>query len=340
MADQSTPRSLIAGRLRRDYYVTPGGKAYLDVPGGNLLYTTIGYLIWEPDSPPGMIARVGEDFPQEWLAEFDRRGLDRRGIRVLAEPVELRSFFAYDEYMRHHTDDPVAQFARLGIPFPRQLLNYRNPIPELDSRTRFTPLSLRQNDIPPVYQGANAAHLAPIDYISHTLLPTLLRQAGFATITIDPSPGTMVSAQWDDIPALLAGLTAFLPSEVEMRSLFQGRSADLWEMAAALAGYGCEHVVIKCGERGQLLYDKNSRVRWEIPAYPARAADPTGVGAAFCGGFLAGYRRTLDPLQAVLHGNISASLVIEGSGAFFALDALPGLAQARLDALRQYVRKV
>jgi ribokinase len=340
MTELSTPRSIIAGRLRRDYYITPDGKEHLDVPGGNLLYTTVGYLVWEPDSPPGMVARIGEDFPQEWLTEFDRRGLDRRGIRVLAEPVELRSFFAYDEYMHHHADDPVAQFARLGIPFPRQLLNYRNPIPQLDSRTRFTPLSLRQNDLPPEYQGANAAHLAPIDYISHTLLPTLLRQAGFATITIDPSPGTMIPALWDDIPALLAGLTAFLPSEIEIRSLFQGRSADLWEMATALAGYGCEYVVVKCGERGQLLYDKSSRTRWEIPAYPARAADPTGVGAAFCGGFLAGYRRTLDPLQAVLHGNISASLVIEGSGAFFALDALPGLAQARLDALRQYVRKV
>jgi ribokinase len=340
MSELTTPRALIAGRLRRDYYITPGGQPRLDVPGGNLLFTTIGYLVWEHEQPPGMVARVGEDYPQEWLADFKRRGLDTRGIRVLAEAVELRSFFTYDEYMRYQADDPVAQFARLGIPFPRPLLGYRNPIPQLDSRTRFTPLSLRQNDIPAEYQGANAAHLAPIDYISHTLLPTLLRQAGFATITIDPSPGTMVPALWDDIPALLAGLTAFLPSEHEIRSLFQGRSADLWEMAAALAGYGCEQIVIKCGERGQILYNASSRERWEIPAYPARATDPTGVGAAFCGGFLAGYRRTLDPLQAVLYGNISASLVIEGSGAFFALDALPGLAQARLEALRQYVRKV
>lgn len=340
MNDIPAPRSLIAGRLRRDYYITPTGRALLDVPGGNLLYTTIGYMVWESDSPPGMIARVGEDYPQEWLADFERRGLDTRGIRVLAEPVELRSFFAYDEYMKYQADDPVAQFARIGQPFPRQLLGYRNPIPVLDSRTRFTPLSLRQNDIPPEYQGANAAHLAPIDYISHTLLPTILRQAGFATITIDPSPGTMIPALWDDIPALLTGLTAFLPSENEIRSLFQGRSADLWEMAAGLAAYGCEFIVVKHGDQGQLLYDASNRSRWQIPAYPARAVDPTGVGAAFCGGFLAGYRRTLDPLEAVLHGNISASLVLEGSGAFFALDALPSLAQARLEALRQYIRKV
>jgi len=68
--------------------------------------------------------------------------------------------------------------------------------------------------------------------------------------------------------------------------------------------------------------------------------DPTGIGDAFCGGFLAGFRHTYDPLQAVLHGNISASMVIEGHGPFYALEALPGLAQARLEALRQSVRKL
>jgi hypothetical protein len=45
-------------------------------------------------------------------------------------------------------------------------------------------------------------------------------------------------------------------------------------------------------------------------------------------------------VRAVLHGSVSASLTIEGSGAFHALDALPGLAQARLDALSGLVRKV
>jgi hypothetical protein len=41
-----------------------------------------------------------------------------------------------------------------------------------------------------------------------------------------------------------------------------------------------------------------------------------------------------------MYGSISASLTIEGSGVFYALDALPGLAQARLDALKDGIRKV
>ena len=124
---------------------------------------------------------------------------------------------------------------------------------------------------------------------------------------------------------MLTGLTAFLPSEEELRSLFQNRSSDLWEMAEALAGYGCEMIVIKRGERGQLVYDAAAHTRWEIPPYPARFTNTIGAGDAFCGGFLAGYRRTYDPLEAALFGNISASIVVEGNLAAYALDALPGL---------------
>lgn len=336
----ASPRTIFAGQLRRDYIILPNGKTVLDTPGGNLLYAAAGWLIWEQDPPPGLLARVGEDYPQEWLRDFGRRGVDTRGIRILPEAIDLRSFTAYTDRSTRHTDDPVAHFARVGIPFPKALLGYQAPGATLDSRTRLGPTSLRQGDIPPSYLEATTAHLCPLDYLTHTLLPAVLRQAGFTTVTLDPSSGTMTPIFWDNIPALINGLTAFLPSEQKMRALFHGRSTDVWEMAAAIAAYGCEFIVIKGGERGQLLYDASTRTRWEIPPYPARVADTTGAGDAFCGGFLAGYRRTYDPLQATLHGNISASLVVEGNGPFFALDALPGLAQARLEAVQQYVRKL
>jgi ribokinase len=111
-------------------------------------------------------------------------------------------------------------------------------------------------------------------------------------------------------------------------------------MMEEIGSYGCEMVVIKRGEQGQLLYDTAGKARYEVPAYPARLYNPTGAGDAFCGGFLAGYRKTFDPVQAVLHGNVASSLVVEGSGPFYALDALPGLADSRLDFLEQSVREV
>ena len=159
-------------------------------------------------------------------------------------------------------------------------------------------------------------------------------------VMIDPGPGYMNGNFINDLRSLLQGITAFLPSEEEIRALFWGRTNDLWEMAETLGSYGVEIVVIKRGGQGQYIYDHDSRKKWDVPAYPGRLVDPTGAGDAFCGGFLAGYIATFDPLQAALHGNVSASLSIEGSGAFYALEALPGLAQARLQSLADIVRVI
>jgi sugar/nucleoside kinase (ribokinase family) len=339
--ERATPHYLVLGRLTRDYVLLPSGEPLLDIPGGSVLYAAVGLAIWEPQPPPALVARVGEDYPQDWLDNFQQHGLNVQGVRVLPEAVDLRTFTAIVNHTTRTFDDPVAHFARLGLPFPKALLGYRAPQGlGMDSRTRLLPVSLRQADIPEALMDANAAHLCPLDYLTHSLMPALLRQAEFTTLTLDPSPGYMNPAYWGDVPALLTGLTAFLPSEDELRSLFQSRSNDPWEMAEALSAYGCEIIVIKCGERGQLLYDAATHSRWEIPPYPARFSNPIGAGDAFCGGFLAGYRRTYDPLQAVMYGNISASLVVEGNLPTYALGALPGLQEARLEALRQLVRKV
>jgi len=143
-----------------------------------------------------------------------------------------------------------------------------------------------------------------------------------------------------DLRPLLAGVTAFLPSEEELRGLFWGQTYDLWEMLLAIGQYGVEVVVAKRGASGQAVLDVPGKHRWEIPAYPARLADPTGAGDAFCGGFLAGFKKTYDPLEAAIHGNVAASLAVEGSGALYALGVAPGLADARLGVIRDLVREV
>jgi hypothetical protein len=335
-----TPKFIFVGKLQRDYFITADEKPVLDVLGGNLPYAAVGFKLWEVEPPPGLMARIGEDYPYVWLTDLESRGFDIRGITILPEAVDVRNFYVYTDKATRVTGDPVPHFARLGEPFPKALLGYRDQSGALDSKTSMTSVSLRQGDIPADYMDATAAHLCPVDYLTHSLLPATFRQAGFTTVTLDPAPGYMNPTFFDDVPSILTGLTAFMPSEEELRSLFQGRSDDLWEMAEALAVYGCEFIVIKRGERGQLLYDAVNKSRWEIPAYPANLVNPTGVGDAFCGGFLTGYRKNYDPVESVLYGNISAAIVTEGYGTFFALDVLPGLQQARLESLRQSVRKL
>ena len=331
-------RYLIAGQLQRDYILTANGKAYIDIPGGNLLYTAAGIGIWEQGI--GLVSRVGEDYPREWLDEIAAKGFDTGGIHITNDVVDARSFFSYTDLDNRSIDNPVSHFSRVGLPFPKSLLGYTAPALQIDSRVQPSEITIRPNDIPVDYFDATAAHLCPLDYLSHTLIPTALRQGHISTLTIDPAAGYMNPTFWDNIPSIVNGLTAFLTSEEKIKNLFRGKSTDLWEMAEALASYGCEMIVIKRGARGQYVYEPSSRSHWVIPAYPSRVLDPTGAGGAFCGGFLVGYRITYNPLMAALYGNISASLVVEGSGPFYALDALPGLAPARLESLQGMIRKI
>ncbi len=331
-------RLVFAGQLRRQYLLPPEGRPLLDMPGGNLLYAATGARLWADTA--ALLARVGEDYPHDWLRQFEQKDIDPQGIKILPGLMDLRQFMAYTDTNSFQNSNPVSHFARLGMAFPKGLLGYQPPANDVDSRITGNADSPKISDIPSDYFLAKAVHLCPLDYLSHAQLAPAFRQGGVATITIDPAPGYMNGNFLSDMRSLLQGITAFLPSEDEIRTLFWGRTTDLWEMAETLCSYGVEMVVIKRGGRGQYVYDRDSHKKWDVPAYPGRMADPTGAGDAFCGGFLAGYVSSFDPLQAVLYGNVSASLAIEGSGAFYALESLPGLAQARLQSLADIVRLV
>ena len=330
-------RFVIAGKLQRDFILPLRGSPSLDISGGSLLYAACGLNVW--DNSIGLIGRVGEDYPQEWINAFAQRGFDCRGIRVLPKAVDLRYFAAYPDLETRALTNPVSHFSRLGLVFPKALLGYNEPGNQIDSRTQPTDVTIRTSDYPDYYLDATTAHIAPIDFLSHTLLPNALRQGQVTTISLDASAGYMTPVFWDDIPTVLRGINIFHASEEKLRALFYGRSADLWEMAETLAGYGPDFIVVKRGAHGQYLYDRTRSTRWVIPAYPARVVDPTGAGDAFCGGFVAGLRTTYDPLEAALCGNISASLSVEGSGPLYALNSMPMLAQKRLEMLRDMVHK-
>jgi sugar/nucleoside kinase (ribokinase family) len=331
------PSFILVGQLTRDYLLPPVGQPLLDSPGGSLLYAAGGLGVW--NGRPGLVGRVGENYPRHWLKDLEQRGWDITGIRIQPLALDQRSFLAYSENFEISRTNPVSHFAQRGVPFPKVLLGFQ---PRSDSQTALTkpnPNSPLLSDIPSEYLDTGTLHLCPLELVVHQQFVDSLRGA-MRVLTLDPSAAIMTPAFLREVRGLVRGLTAFQPSLEEITALFWGQTNDPWEMAAAIGGFGCEYVVIKCGARGQLLYDAGNKRRWEIPAYPARLADPTGAGDAFCGGFLAGYRKNYDPLEGVLYGNVSASLAIEGSGPFHPLDVTPGLAEARLLALRGMAREI
>lgn len=338
-AGYSPPRDLFAGHLARDFFVTSSGDSLLDVPGGSALYSAVGYRVWEQEFRPGLVARVGENYPQAWMDRLRSRGLDVRGIQILAESLDVRRFFQLGADGEAALTNPLAHYSQLGHPLPPALVGYQQPDLDILDRRKRNERSLRKQDLPKAYRPATAVHLAPTDYLTHHLLPSVFRQEGLTTLTLDPCPEYMTPEFFPDLPALVTGLTAFLPAERELRSLYKRRKADLWDMAAELASFGCTLVVIRKEAGGQLLYIRDSDERWEVPGYPVDQVKQIGAGDAFCGGFLAGFRKTFDPLEAVLHGGVSASLVRGGLDPFYALDAMQRLPEARLEALRKEVQQ-
>jgi len=323
---------IVIGKLTREFLLPASGQPRLDVEGGSLLYAAAGLGVWE--SGVGLVGRVGNDYPRGWLNDVKSHGFDTGGIRIQPQNLDVREFIAYNESFEANRVNPVSHFARRQMTVPKSLLGYQ-PDKKPDEA-----LKLTVRDIPDDYLTARAAYLCPMDLVTQTQLIAGLKRGSVHSFILDPSSVTMTPTSRRELPALLNGLTAFLPSEEEMRNLFQAETHDLWEMAEAVSLYGCEYVVIKRGAYGQLLYDSDTKRKWEIPAYPSRVEDVTGVGDAFGGGFVSGFCKDYDPLEGVLCGNVSASLMLEGQGAFHPLDVMPGLAEARLNALRDMVRRI
>lgn len=334
------PTFAIAGKLTRDFLLPPSGSPLLDSPGGNLLYAAGGLAVW--DSSIGLISRANNEYPREWLDDLGMRGFDIRGIHVLQESqgMDMRNFIAYTETNERSHSSAVSHFARRGLPFPKSLLGYQHPDEAPQKKRMQNAASPAALDVPKDFRNARFIHICPFDFTSQSQMVNLFGSGSNQTVSLDPAPSYMNPTFWRDLRVVLQGVTAFLPSEEEIRALFWGETNDLWEMAGKVSEYGPKIIVIKRGGLGQNLYDVVNNRRYEVPAYPSRLADPTGAGDAFGGGFIAGIQRTNDPLLAVLHGSVSASLKIEGSGPFYPLDVMPGLAEARLHALQEMARIV
>ena len=105
---------------------------------------------------------------------------------------------------------------------------------------------------------------------------------------------------------------------------------------------GPEHVVIKKGEHGAMLF--NISEFFTTPAYPVKKVkDPTGAGDTFAGGF-AGFLSQNNDLSfetlklAVVHGTVMASFCVEGFGTSQMEKLNKEAFQGRLKEFKKYTR--
>jgi len=309
------------GGMRVDYIITHEGEAHTGLVGGNALYAAVGAAVWHKEV--NLWARVGRNYPQGWLKRLGEVGIGIEGLIRVSGEQDHRTFYAYTPDGRRVDTEPAAHFARINQPLPEALVDYIHSTPGQDEVDHYESLALRPEDWLELWGGKTAVHLSPLALSTHAHLPPFLRRQGVQQITLDPGERYMVPEQTDIIQGLFAYVDAFLPSDQEVRSLF-GEDVDLWEAADILCDWGAPLVVIKNGANGVLVQDRKNGRRTHLPAYHSlgdhRVIDVTGAGDSFCGGFMVGLAKTGDPLQAARMGLVSASFVIEGYGALYALD--------------------
>jgi sugar/nucleoside kinase (ribokinase family) len=330
---------VIVGTLRQDYLIAPGGKSLDNIPGGHLFHTAIHAHHWEQQI--GLISRVSPSYPIDWLEKLSAIGIDTRGIKRTVLPIDHRFFIHYDLDYQKSTIHPMAQYANEGLPFPKDLLGYNQPIQIIDSESEKTSETIIARDVPSAYLETPFIHMCPMDFMTHNLLTQHFTQFGQKRITLRAGSGYMVPQFLQSMPSLLNPVTAFIATDHNLKSLFaEQRREDLWEMAKTLADWGPDYVLILQDNQCFLLWDNRAGTGYRVEPYQTKVVNPTGINDAFCGGFIGCLQKTYDPLQALTAGVVAASFAVEANQPYYALDVIPGLHDARAHSIQNQIEVV
>lgn len=302
-------------------------------PGGNALYAGVGASLWSRQA--GIVAVVGYDWPATYTDTLSQSAIDTTGL-VKKDEETLRAWTIYElsgfrRYFSRNTEvvlltpspfrstpldvDEVAAYSEAA----RQVHLRNSPLPQ---------------ELPDHLWQVDSIHLCPMR------LETILTWIDFLVdrpdifVSVDILPYPLKGNLDDpDLLKLLSRVNVFMPSELEAESLMPGYDPQLF--CREIAARGPKIVVIKQGDHGASLYNRDQDLFQDVLPYPAQVEDLTGAGDSFCGGFGIGYYDTGDLFQAVLYGTVSASFVIEGFGGLHTLQINRSRAEKRLADLQK-----
>ena len=115
---------------------------------------------------------------------------------------------------------------------------------------------------------------------------------------------------WDDLMQVIAKVDVLTINDEEARQMAKEHS--LVKAAKKILELGPKYLIIKKGEHGALLFDKNNV--FFAPALPLEeVVDPTGAGDTFAGGFI-GY---LAQTQNISFENMKRAIIVGSAMASF-----------------------
>jgi sugar/nucleoside kinase (ribokinase family) len=292
---------LIGGSIAIDHIKTPvaEGKNLL---GGSASFTGIAASYFT--SPVHLIGIIGKDFPQEHLDLFASKNISTTGL----ERSDGDTFSWSGSYHENMNDRDTLSVA----------------INVLENWTPRIPVEMT---CAPVVVLANMHPINQLQMIEQLTAPSPF----IAADTMD----LWITIANDELHKVLKKINLLVINESEARDFC--KTSNLIIAGKTLLDKGPQHVIIKLGEFGAILFSKHPdgspATEFTLPgekfdlfrcaAFPLKeVADPTGAGDSFLGA-LAGYLASTeksdfsfdDIRQAVVYGSVVASFTCEAFSA-------------------------
>ena len=273
---------LIVGTVAFDAIETPFGKTDKILGGAA---TFIGLSSSHFNINNAIVSIVGEDFPAEHLNLLSSKGINIEGVEIVKGG---KTFFWSGKY---HND-----------------LNTRDTLEtQLNVLADFKPV------VPENYRDAEYVMLGNL----HPLVQlSVLEQMKKPKLVVLDTMNFWMDNAWEDLVKVIEKVDVITINDEEARQLTGEHS--LVKSARKISQMGPQYVVIKKGEHGALLFNKEQI--FFAPALPLEEVfDPTGAGDTFAGGFT-GYLAESGDISfqnmknAVIYGSGMASFCVEKFG--------------------------
>lgn len=283
---------LCVGSVALDSVETPYGVKE-DVLGGSATFFSSSASF---HSPVGIVAVVGEDFPQEHLDFLQGRGVDLSGIKR-----EKGKTFRWKGRYTHQLNE---------------------------AQTLDTQLNVFQDFAPVLPEQFKNAEFLFLGNIHPALQSRVLDQVKGPKLVAADTMNFWINGERAALMKTLERVNLLFVNDGEARAL--AGEHNVVKAAQAICKMGPDRVVIKRGEYGALLFDGEHI--FSCPAYPlAEVFDPTGAGDTFAGGFMGqvackGGLEHTDLRRAMVMGSTMASFTVER----FSLERLRDLTEQEI----------
>jgi sugar/nucleoside kinase (ribokinase family) len=273
--------SLIAvGSLGLDTLETPFDRVER-ILGGSAAYFSLAAKLY---TDVGIVAVVGNDFPEQYVDLLDKKGVDLAGLqRETGETFFWSGRYHYDLNVRDTLETNLGVFADFN--------------PKLPER----------------YRDASYVFLANI---LPALQISVQEQVVEPELVVLDSMNLWIETQKEPLTEAMRRSNIVTINDQEARQY--GETHNLRAAARAIMELGPRAVIVKKGEHGVVLISEQGV--FGAPAMLLEdVIDPTGAGDSFAGGFMGYLAETGDTSfagikRAMVHGTAVASFTVESLG--------------------------